>query len=145
MARVVTYLNFNRQTEAAFTRYAEVFGSPLGEINRLGAVPASPDHPPLPDADRELVMHVELTILGGHVLMGSDVPSFMPAVVLGTGHFICLEVDARADADRLFAALADGGTVGMPPTDMFWGDYWGTCTDRFGVQWMFSHRTRPTA
>jgi uncharacterized glyoxalase superfamily protein PhnB len=52
--------------------------------------------------------------------------------------YINLEPDSRAETDRLFAALSAGGKVGMPLQDMFWGAYFGSCTDKFGVQWMFN-------
>lgn len=52
--------------------------------------------------------------------------------------FINLEPDTRAETDKLFAALSEGGTVGMELQEMFWGGYFGSLTDKFGVQWMFN-------
>ena len=73
MARVSTYLNFARSTEAAFLFYKAVFKTEFTDsIKRFKDVPAAPGQPPLSDADKELVMHVELPILGGHVLMGTS-------------------------------------------------------------------------
>ena len=140
MASVSTYLNFPRNTEAAFEFYRSVFGGEFtGGIRRFGDMPAAPGQPPLAEADRQLVMHVALPILGGHVLMGTDAPESMGfAVNPGNNMYINLEPDTRAEADRLFNALAAGGKVGMPLADMFWGAYFGSLTDRFGVQWMFN-------
>ena len=140
MARVTTYLNFTRTTEQAFTFYRTVFGSDfVAPISRFGMIPPAPGQPPLPDADRDLVMHVALPILGGHVLMGSDAPESMGfALVQGNSIHINLEPDSRAETDRLFRALGDGGTVGMPLQQMFWGSYFGSVTDQFGVRWMFN-------
>jgi PhnB protein len=91
------------------------------------------------EADKNLVMHVELPILAGHVLMGTDAPESMGfKVAAGNNVHINLEPDTRAETDRLFAALASGGKVEMPMQDMFWGSYFGSLTDRFGVQWMFN-------
>ncbi|MDP3072976.1 MAG: hypothetical protein Q8N18_21970 [Opitutaceae bacterium] len=56
----------------------------------------------------------------------------------GNNTYINLEPDTRAETDRLFAALAAGGKVESPLQEMFWGDYWGTLTDQFGIQWMFN-------
>ena len=82
-------------------------------------------------------MHIELPILGGHVLMGTDAPESMGFQVrFGNNVYINLEPDTRAQADKLFAALAAGGKTEMPLQDMFWGAYFGSCTDKFGVQWM---------
>lgn len=140
MARVSTYLNFPRSTEQAFEFYRSVFGGEFaGGIHRFAEVPSAPGQPPLPEADRNLVMHVELAILGGHVLMGTDAPESMGfKVAPGNNVYINLEPDTRADTERLFAALGAGGTVGMPLQDMFWGACFGSLTDRFGVQWMFN-------
>ena len=138
MARVSTYVNFPRNTEAAFEFYRAVFGGEFtGGVRRFGDVPAAPGQPPLAEADRQLVMHVALPILGGHVLMGTDAPESMGfKVVPGNNVYINLEPDTRAEADRLFHALAAGGKVETALQDMFWGAYFGSLTDRFGVQWM---------
>lgn len=140
MARVSTYLNFNRQTEEAFERYRAVFGGDfIGGLHRMGEVPAAPGQPAMPEADQQLVMHVELAILGGHVLMGTDAPESMGfKLAQGNNVHINLEPDTRAETERLFAALSEGGQVQMPLQEMFWGDYFGSLTDRFGICWMFN-------
>ncbi|CAN7581306.1 VOC family protein [Pseudorhodoferax sp. LjRoot39] len=138
MARVSTYLNFNRQTEEAFDFYRSVFGGDfIGGVRRMGEAPAMPGQPPLSEVDKQLVMHVELATLGEHVLMGTDAPESMGFQLhQGNNVHINLEPDTRADTDRLFAALSEGGTVQMPLQQMFWGDYFGSLTDRFGICWM---------
>jgi PhnB protein len=138
MARTSTYLNFEGTTEQAFQFYRSVFGTEfVAPIMRMRDIPPSPDMPPLPEAEKDLVMHVALPILGGHVIMGTDVlPSMREKLVFGTNVSITLVPDTRVEADRLFAGLAEGGKVTMPLQVMFWGDYFGTLTDKFGVQWM---------
>jgi PhnB protein len=140
MARVSTYLNFARETEQAFAFYKSVFKTEfVTPIVRFVDGPPCPNSPPLPDADKHLVMHVALPTIGGHVLMGSDAPSSMGfAVNIGNNVYINLEPDTRAETERLFAALAVGGKVEMALQDMFWGAYWGCLTDKFGVRWMFN-------
>jgi PhnB protein len=140
MARVSTYLNFARNTEEAFEFYRTVFGGEFnGPIHRFAEAPSSPGQPPLPEADRNLVLHVELAILGGHVLMGTDAPESMGFTLRpGNSVHINLEPDTRAETARLFNALASGGKVDMPLQDMFWGAYFGSLTDRFGVKWMLN-------
>ncbi len=140
MARVSTYLNFPRTTEEAFTFYQTVFGGEFqGGINRMGEVPPQEGMPPLAEGDRNLVMHIALPILGGHMLMGTDAPESMGfKLVMGNNMHLNLEPDTRAETDRLFAALSAGGHIGMPLQQMFWGDYFGSCTDKFGVEWMFN-------
>ena len=140
MARTSTYLNFPRNTEEAFTFYQSIFGGEfVGGINRMGDVPSQEGQPPMAEEDKNLVMHIVLPILGGHMLMGTDAPESMGfKVQMGNNIYINLEPDTKEETDRLFAALSDGGKIGMPLADMFWGDYFGSCTDKFGVQWMFN-------
>jgi len=138
MARVSIYLNFPRETEQAFLFYKSVFGGDFaGGIHRFGDIPPSPDAPPMAEADKNLVMHIALPILGGVVLMGTDAPPSLGFTVnQGNNVYINLEPDTRADADRLFNALAASGTVEQPLAEAFWGDYFGSLTDRFGIRWM---------
>lgn len=140
MARVSTYLNFSRNTEEAFNFYKSVFGTEFeGKINRMGEVPPQEGQPPLAEDDKNLVMHVALPILGGHILMGTDAPESMGFNVnFGNNIYINLEPDTRAETDQLFAALAEGGNIEMKMQEMFWGDYFGSLTDKFGVRWMFN-------
>jgi PhnB protein len=139
MARVSTYLNFPRTTEAAFMFYKLVFGTEfLMPIVRYKDIPAQSGQT-LADADRNLAMHVELPILGGHVLMGTDVTEAMGyALTPGNNVHINLEPDTRSETRRLFELLSDGGKVDMPLEEMFWGGYYGSLCDRFGIRWMFN-------
>ncbi|WP_294764902.1 VOC family protein [uncultured Rhodoferax sp.] len=138
MARVSTYLNFNGQTEEAFNFYRGVFGGEFnGGIQRFKDAPPAPGQPPLDTATGNMVIHVELAILGGHVLMGTDAPESMGfKLVQGNNAHINLEPDTRAEAERLFNGLSAGGKVEMPLQDMFWGAYFGSFRDKFGTQWM---------
>ena len=140
MARVSTYLNYAGTTEAAFNFYSEVFNSDFLEpIMRHNEVPPYPGQTPLSAEEGNMVMHVALPILGGHVLMGTDVlASRGMSVTAGTDVTLNLEPDTRAEADSLFQALAEGGKVEMPLQEMFWGGYFGILTDQFGMRWMFN-------
>jgi PhnB protein len=144
MASVSTYLNFERSTEAAFTFYKSVFGTDyVGQFMRFGDMPPQPGQPPLPDADKQLVMHCALPILAGHMVMGTDAPESMGFTLhQGNNVYINLEPDTRAETDRLFKALGEGGKVEMALQEQFWGDYYGSLKDRFGVQWMFNCRSK---
>jgi PhnB protein len=140
MARTSTYLNFPGTTEEAFKFYKSVFGGDfVGGVARFGDMPAQPGAPPLSEADKNGILHIELAITGGHMLMGTDaLESMGMKTVSGNNVSINLEPDTRAEADRLFTALSAGGKVGMPLQDMFWGAYWGSFTDKFGVLWMIN-------
>jgi len=140
MATVSTYLNFTRNTEEAFIFYRSVFGGEFtGEISRFKDIPPSENLPPLPEEDKNLVMHIALPILNGHLLMGTDAPESMGFKVNpGNNVYISLHPDNREETRRLFDALSDGGKIEQDLQDMFWGDYYGSCTDKFGVRWMFN-------
>lgn len=143
MARVSIYLNFPRNTEEAFKFYQSVFGGEFsrGGIARFRDIPPSDDAPPIAETDKDLVMYVELPIVGGHVLMGTDAPESMGFTVnKGNNVHINIEPDSKAETIKLFDALSAGGTVTMPLQDMFWGAYFGSCIDKFGIQWMFSYK-----
>lgn len=106
---------------------------------RFGDIPPMPDTPACPDSEKNLVMHVELRILGVHTLMGTDASESMGFKVnFGNNSYINLQPDTRKETRELFDKLADGGKVEMELQDMFWGDYYGSLTDKFGVQWMFN-------
>ena len=141
MASVSTYLNFVRNTEEAFNFYKSVFGGEFegNGVMRMGDVPTQDGMPPLPDADKDLIMHVELKTIGEHSLMGTDIPESMGFPVnFGNNVHINLRPDTREETKKLFTALSKGGKVTMDLQDMFWGDYFGSCVDKFGVHWMFN-------
>ncbi len=141
MSKVSTYLNFPRNTEEAFNFYKSIFGGDFsrGGIARFRDIPQAEGTPPIPEEDKNLVMHVELPILGGHLLMGTDAPESMGfSVNKGNNVYINLEPDTREETKKLFDALSTGGKITMELQEMFWGDYYGSCTDKFGVQWMFN-------
>jgi PhnB protein len=139
MARVSTYLNFARSTEEAFNFYKAVFGTdfPENSIMRFGDMPPQEGAPEMSEEDKKLLVHIELPITGGHLLMGTDAPESMGFNMnFGNNMHIMLEPDTRAESQKLFDALSAGGQVTMPLQDMFWGAYFGSCIDKFGVQWM---------
>ena len=142
MASVSTYLNFTRETEAAFLFYKSVFGTEFaGPIMRFKDVPAQEGcgEASANSTDGELIMHVCLPILGGHMLMGTDAPEAMGfKLTLGNTIHLNLQPDSRTETDRLFTALAEGGNVDTKPQEMFWGDYFGSLTDKFGIPWMLN-------
>jgi len=139
VSRVSTYLTFRGTTEEAFTFYRGVFGTEFsGPILHMGDMAPNPEGPDLSPAERDLVAHVELPILAGHVLMGTDVlESLGQQLRVGNNVTINLEPNSREETDRLYGALSAGGTDSTGLRDMPWG-YWGCTVDRFGVRWMFN-------
>lgn len=141
MPRVSMYINFTNKTEEAFLFYKSVFGGEFTApgIRRFGDMPAMNGMPATPPHLVNLVMHVELPILGGYILMGTDAPPEMGfSVTTGNNMHINLEPDTREETKRLFNAIADGGKVITALQEMFWGAYFGNCKDKFGINWMFN-------
>jgi len=145
-ARVCTYLNFDGKTEEAFLFYRKVFNSEfLGKgIERFEDIPASTESwPPVAESVKRMVLHVELPITGGHILMGTDAPKEMGfKLATGNNMHICIEPDSREEADRLFDELSEGGRVNMPMADMFFGAYFGEFTDKYGINWMINYQLK---
>lgn len=126
------YLTFNGNAEEAMNFYAKAFGVQIDMIQRFGDMPGEvkPEH-------KDLVMHARMDI-SGVALMASDGMDEHKAN-FGNNVAISVNCDSVAEADQGFNAIAAGGTVTMPLADTFWGAYFGMCTDKFGVHWMFNH------
>ncbi len=136
MARVSIYLNFPGNTEAAFTFYAAAFDSTIATLSRFSDLPGGGG---VPEHEQSAVLNVQLEILGGTVLMGTDVlASTGMTLTPGNNVSINLECDDLAQAERLFTRLSDGARESVALAPMPWGLHWGTCVDRFGLRWMFS-------
>lgn len=134
MAKLNPYLNFDGTCEEAFNFYKSIFGGEFqGGVSKMKDAPGMN----IPEAAKERVMHVALPI-GEDLLMGSDI---MPGMHFnpGNSNYISVFPESKEEADRLFTALADGGEVEMPMEDQFWGDYFGSLKDRFGVYWMLNY------
>jgi len=129
MALVGTNLNFSRNTEKAFKFYQSVFGGEFsrGGIARFRDIPKTDSMPSIAEEDLDLVMHVELPILNGHLLMGTDAPESMGfSLTQGNNIHINLEPDSKEETSRLFKALSAGGQVTMDLHEAFWGSYFGS-------------------
>jgi PhnB protein len=138
MARVSTYLNFPGKAEEAFTFYAQVFGTEVSMLQRFSDM-AIPGGPQLSEEEQSLILHAEVETLGGHLLMATDLlPSMGQEFRVGNNVTLNLEPDTKEDADRLYAALAQGGSDSTGMSQMPWGAYWGCTLDRFGVRWMLN-------
>jgi PhnB protein len=138
MTRVNTYVNFPGRTEEAFTLYRELFGTEfVGPIFRFGEM-ALPDGMTLSKEDANKIMHMEVEIAGGHILMATDMLSSMGQECrVGNNTTIMIECDTREEVDRLYKGLA-AGTEEQAPADQPWGQYWSVCLDKFGIRWMIA-------
>lgn len=142
MAKLNSYLNFDGTAEEAFRFYKTVFGGEFaGEIHRMGTAPGTEN---LSDDDKNRVLHIALPV-GGDLLMGSDIiPAFGQSLTLGNSNYVSVFPDSREEADRIFNGLSEGGKVEMPMEDQFWGDYFGSFQDRYGIYWMVNYNEEYT-
>lgn len=123
------YISFRDTARAAMEFYRSVFGGEL-TVNTFGESGMS--HGP---GDDDKVMHAMLTADNGLVLMGADTPADMD-VTPGTNYSVSLSGDDDAALNRYWTALSDGGSIGVPLAKAPWGDSFGMCVDKFGVNWM---------
>ena len=129
-----TYLHFNGNCREAFEFYRSVFG---GEFAFIDTFANGPEDFEVPEEELDNIMHVSLPI-GSSVLMGSDTPSSFGPANMGNNFSISCLTQSREETDELFAGISEAGTVTCPLADMFWGAYFGSCTDRFGINWQFN-------
>lgn len=111
MSRVTTYLNFPGNTEEVFNFYKSVFASEFSGkgIQRFGDIPSEAGHPPVADNIKKMILHIELLILGGHVLMATDSPKEMGfELTQGNNMHMCLEPEPKAETKQLFDTLWQG-------------------------------------
>jgi PhnB protein len=135
--RIDPYLNFSGQCAEAFGFYERVLGGRIEEMMTHGASAIAAD---VPAAWRDRILHARL-VVGDQVLMGSDTPPEYYAKPQG----LCVSITVKtpADAERVFQALADKGTVTLPIATTFWSPRFGLLTDRFGTPWMVNCEQTP--
>lgn len=143
-ARVTSYVNFPGTTETAFNFYKSVFKTEfINGIKRFGDIPEDASNPPIAENVKKMVLHVELPLLGNHVLMATDSPQEMGFTLIpGNNMHINLEPASREEAERIFIALSAGGKIDLPLQDTFWGAYYGSFTDKFGINWMVNYQDK---
>lgn len=134
--KVNPYLNFDGHAEEAFNFYKSVFGGDFSGKMTIDEVPGGDE---FPQEEQKRLMHISLPIGKDTILMGSDIfPSMGQALKSGNNNYISLHPESKEDADRLFKNLSAGGEIEMPMEEQFWGDYFGSFIDRFGIGWMIN-------
>ena len=130
------YLTFDGNCREVFDNYKSIFG---GDYMAFETYANGPPDVQVADADKDKVMHVSLPV-GNSVLMGSDtVEGFGGPVTVGNNFSISVVGQSKEHCDEVFGKLADGGTVTMPLQETFWGSYFGSCRDRFDINWMVNY------
>jgi len=128
--QLIPYLNFNGQCAEAFRFYEQCLGGKIVMLQTHGQSPIADEVPP---DWHDRIMHARLEV-GDAVLMASDSPS--EYYERPQGLYVAIQVTDPAEADRIFQALADRGTVKLPIQQTFWAVRFGMVVDRFGTPWM---------
>lgn len=136
MATVNTYITFNGFCEEAFLFYKSVFGGEFSYLGRFKDMPIPEGHT-CPAGEADKIMHVSLPISKETSIMGSDsFESFGNETIYGNNFSLSLNTQSKEEADKLFSALSASGKITMPMENTFWNAYFGTFTDKFGINWM---------
>ena len=128
--RLDVYLNYAGNCEQAFRFYEQHLGGRITGIARHGEQP----NPRIPPDWKEKVLHARIEI-GGMVLMGADIPQSEPM----RSAYLTLTLDREADAERVYALLADGGEIFMKMEKTHFANRFAMLRDRFGTSWMLLH------
>jgi PhnB protein len=128
--RLNPYLNFRDRTREAMEFYHSVFGGEL-TMSTFAEMHASED-----PAEQDKIMHSQLITDNGLTLMAADTPNSMDYTP-GTNNFaVSLSGEDEGELRGYWDKLSDGGNVAMPLDKAPWGDFFGMCTDRFGIPWL---------
>ncbi len=129
--KMSTYLNYNGTCAEAFRFYEKHLGGKIGMIMTHGQ---SPEQSRMPPEFKDKVLHASMTI-AGNALMGADIPGAEPM----RSAYISLSVDSDSEAERIYAALSEGGEIFMKMQDTFFASRFAQLRDKFGTSWMILH------
>lgn len=136
MVKANPYLNFDGNAREAMEFYKSVFGGEFNSVMTFGEMPKQEGYE-VSESEKHRIMHMSLPIGDELYIMASDIsPSHGHKLTIGNNNYICLVPETVEEGERLFKSLSEGGKVEMPYQKMFWGDYFGSFFDKFGVAWM---------
>ena len=129
------YLTFNGNCEYAFNFYKTVFGGEYSKVVRYNETQNEENMPSVPEEKGNQIRHIALPLNNDTILMGSDT---LDSGDLSTGNNlkISISTDKKEEAERIFNALAQEGTIKVPLSDSFWGLLYGSLIDKFGIHWL---------
>lgn len=139
MPHPIAYLSFDGNCAEAMRFYEQALGSKLEAVITHRQTPYA-DQTPKDQLDR--VMHAYLSLADGGSLYAGDAMGGTPYTGM-TGVMIAITYDTVAEAEKVFAALSEGGSVGMPLAPTFWAKTFGMVTDRFGTPWGINGEALP--
>lgn len=139
MTQINPYLTFNGNCKDAFNFYQSIFGGEFAYVKRYDEMP---EEYQVDEADKSKVMNIALPINDTCTLLGNDANPAMGSVEFGKNITLSVNAATKEQADDFFNKLSIGGMVFMPMGNMFWGDYFGMCEDKFGMNWMVNFHTK---
>ena len=132
MSQITPYLNFDGQAENALKLYQSILGGEL-RVQKYGDMTSEGK---ITGEEMNRCMHAHLQAPGFELMASDILPSQGHRNQEGNNVHLMFTADGRTAADQIFQSLADGGKVTLPLTVQFWGDYFGSLTDKFGIHWM---------
>lgn len=137
--KVNPYLNFDGNAREAFEFYKSIFGGEFDSVQTFGEMPQQ-EGQQMSDEEKDLILYISLPIGDGQSLMASDISKASGMkLIVGNNNKVSLHPDSNEEGERLFKRLSEGGKVEMPYEKQFWGDYFGSFVDKFGVGWMINY------
>lgn len=137
MLSIQPYLNFPGNTEEAFNFYKEVFGNDFSALIRMSDNEETNSVPP---EVQNKIMHIALPLTENTTLMATDaIENGDSKLVTGNNFYLLINAESETEANTLFAKLAAGGVPEMPMGNTFWGAYFGSLVDKYGIRWMVSY------
>lgn len=134
MAQINPHINFNGNTEEAFTFYKSVFGGEFTKLVRFKDIAS--DEFPVAEKEENKIMHIALPV-GKNLLMANDVPESMGKTNENENRSkIAISAESKEEAVNLFNGLSAGGQIEMPFTESFGDSYFGMFRDKYGIEWM---------
>lgn len=137
MTRIIPYLTFNGDCEAAMNFYKSIFGGEFSDFNTFGSMPSEDNQ--IPEDRLNKIMHISYPINEHTTLMASDAHPMYPPIRIGDQISLSIATESKIEADRIFVELSTGGEITMPISDTFWGAYFGMLRDKFGIIWMVNY------
>ena len=139
MTTVNIYMTFDGNCREAFDFYKSVFGGEFAYIGTFADMPPREGMPPVPESEKDRIMHVSLPVSKETALMGSDSSEiFEHVTVVGDNISVSVNTDSMEEAERIFIGLSAGGKIIMPLEKTFWGAYYGLLRDKFDINWMIN-------
>lgn len=135
------YLNFDGKAEEAMTFYKSVLGGEFeGGVSYFGDAPGME----LPENEKTRAMHISLKVSDQVTIMASDIaPSMGHTLTKGNHNYISLAPDSKEEGERIFKGLSADGKIEMNYEKTFWGAYFGSFEDKFGIGWMINYTLAP--